>query len=108
MALAVGASFGLSVQFGIAGMVWGFTAGLALVQFALVANILRTYPNVLVKPTALFKQFSRHWALGLAGIVAPAAVWADKWIMWLSSESRTFGGFMMQIHSTTVPCSWPS
>jgi uncharacterized membrane protein len=96
MALAVGASFGLSVQFGMAGMVWGFTAGLALVQFTLVANILRTYPNVLVKPTALFKQFSRHWALGLAGIVAPAAVWADKWIMWLSPESRTFGGFMMQ------------
>ena len=96
LAAAVAASIGLSVHFGIEGLVWGFTGGLAIVKFALIAEVLRRYPGGPIRPAALIGKFVPYWHLAVAGIVAPVAMWGDKWVMWLSPEGRAFGGFMRQ------------
>jgi polysaccharide biosynthesis protein PelG len=96
MITAVTAGIALAVKFAMAGLIWGFTAGLAVIEFTLIAHVLRSYPAGPMQPTALLGQFRCYWVLAVAGFVAPAAVWGDKWVMWLSHEGRTFGGFMRQ------------
>jgi polysaccharide biosynthesis protein PelG len=96
LAAAVAASIALSVHLGMAGLVWGFTGGLAIVKFALVADVLHRYPGGPIQLTALLGKFRPYRHLAAAGIAAPVAVWGDKWVMWLSQEGRAFGGFMRQ------------
>jgi len=92
----VSASTGLAAKFGLPGLIWGFTGGLAVIQFTLIGHVLRSYPAGLNEPAALLGQFRRYWLLAVAGFVSPAAAWGDKWVMWLSGEGRAFGGFMRQ------------
>ena len=96
MITAVAASIGLAVKFGIAGLILGFTAGLAVIEFILIAHVLRSYPAGPLLSAVPLEQFRKYWHLAVAGFVTPAAVWGDKWVMWLSHEGRTFGGFMRQ------------
>jgi polysaccharide biosynthesis protein PelG len=96
MITAVAASIGLAVKFGMAGLILGFTAGLAVIEFTLIAHVLRSYPAGPLLPVASLGQFRTYWPLAVAGFVTPAAVWGDKWVMWLSPEGRTFGGLMRQ------------
>lgn len=96
LAAAVAGSLALSAPFGMAGLVWGFTAGLAIIKFALVAEVLRRHPERADGPAELLGRFRPYWNLAAAGVAAPVAVWGDKWVMWLSPEGSAFGGFMRQ------------
>jgi len=76
------------------GMIWGFNIGLAVIEFALVARILIEYPYDVGVPLNFGAHLRRHWELPLIGTLGAAAVWIDKWIMWLSPLAETEIGGM--------------
>lgn len=76
----------LSSAWGGAGLLLGFTAGLAVILFALVARLLSEYPYRVEQPFAFLSYFRRFWELSVAGLVLNMAIWADKWIMWFAPE----------------------
>jgi uncharacterized membrane protein len=71
-----------------AAMMSGFTAGLALILFLVLARIYAEYPYAASRPFRFFGYFRRYWELALSGFVYNAAIWVDKWIMWLAPEAE--------------------
>ncbi len=69
-------------------MMCGFTAGLALILFLLVARIYAEYPYPVVAPFRFGGLFRRYWELALSGFVYNAAIWVDKWVMWFAPEGE--------------------
>lgn len=76
----------LAPAWGGAGLLLGFTAGLAAILFALVARLLSEYPYRVERPFAFLSYFRRFWELSAAGLVLNLAIWVDKWIMWFAPE----------------------
>lgn len=70
-----------------AGMLVGFSAGLALILFGMAARILSEYPYRLTIKFALKPYFKKYWELFFAGFFYNAAIWVDKWIMWFAPEA---------------------
>jgi polysaccharide biosynthesis protein PelG len=70
--------------FGAAGALTGFTLGLLVILYALLGRILAEFPYPAVEPFAFLRAFPRYWELACAGFLYNAAIWVDKWIMWLS------------------------
>jgi uncharacterized membrane protein len=81
----LGASL-LAPVWGVAGMVSGFNAGLALILFTLIARVFAEYPTRADRPFAFMGCFRAYWELAAGALAYNAAVWVDKWIMWLSPE----------------------
>ncbi|MBI3503504.1 MAG: exopolysaccharide Pel transporter PelG [Proteobacteria bacterium] len=73
-------------DYGAVGLLAGFTIGLAVVLFALVARIFAEYPYPVVRPFAFLAYFRRFWELAAMSFCYNAAIWVDKWVMWLSPE----------------------
>lgn len=69
-------------------MMFGFTAGLALILFLLVARVYAEYPYAAVSPFRFSGYFRRYWELALSGFVYNAAIWVDKWVMWFAPEAE--------------------
>jgi polysaccharide biosynthesis protein PelG len=88
MLAAVGATIGLAGTYSAVGMLYGFSAGLALITAVLVAGILAQYPYPFRHPFAFLPCFKQYWELALSGVIYNVAVWVDKWIMWFSPESE--------------------
>jgi len=65
------------------GLLNGFNIGLAYIAFSLVAKILAEYPYQLVSKTDLKAYFSKYWELAVGGFFYNAAIWVDKWLMWI-------------------------
>lgn len=84
----------LAESYGAAGMLLGFTIGLAVVQFAIIGKVFASYPRGDIMPVKLFAYFRDYWELAVGGLVYNAAIWADKWIMWFAPEREVFGGVM--------------
>ncbi len=82
------ASVVLGAFLGPVGMVWGFSLGLAVIQFTLIARVFAEYPYRVAKLFAFMGYFRRYWDLALIGLVANLAVWVDKWIMWFAPEQE--------------------
>ncbi len=78
-----------------AGMVNGFSIGLAFVVFSLTAKIIAEYNYKFSKPFAMMPYFRRYWELALGGIFYNAAIWVDKWIMWFAPEAITLPSKMV-------------
>ena len=83
MITAVAASIGLAVKFGMAGLILGFTAGLAVIEFTLIAHVLRSYPAGPLLPAASLEQLDllapgcrrvRHAGRGVGRQVGHVAV----------------------------------
>ncbi|WP_448204811.1 exopolysaccharide Pel transporter PelG [Azospirillum sp. sgz302134] len=85
----------LGAAAGPAGMVWGFSAGLALIQFGLIARVFAEYPYRVARLFAFLAYFRKYWDLALVGLVANLAVWADKWTMWFVPEREVVSGAMV-------------
>lgn len=85
----------LGVWFGPVGMLWGFTAGLAGIEFALIARVFAEYPYRVSRLFDFLRYFRRYWDLALVGLVATLAVWIDKWIMWFAPEREVVTGPMV-------------
>jgi uncharacterized membrane protein len=94
MSLALAGCIALAGPFGTAGMVWGFSFGLALIQIALIARVLSEYPYPVLQPFAFLGYFRRYWDLALIGLVGQFALWADKWMMWFAPERTLVAGTM--------------
>jgi polysaccharide biosynthesis protein PelG len=91
-ALALGV--GLGRLAGATGMLAGVTIGLALVFYMLVARILAEYPAPVAAPFAFLEDFRRYWEFAVVGLVYNAAVWVDKWVMWMSPGRVVIAGAM--------------
>lgn len=83
--------------YGAAGLLAGFSAGLAVVLFALIARIFAEYPYPVVRPFAFVAYFRRYWDLAAQAFCYNAAIWVDKWIMWLSPEAETEAGALVSL-----------
>ncbi|HYD68406.1 exopolysaccharide Pel transporter PelG [Azospirillum sp.] len=95
MLVALLAAIGFGALGGPAGMVWGFSVGLATIQFGLIARVFAEYPYRVARVFAFLEYFRKYWDLALIGLVGNLAVWADKWIMWFVPERETVSGAMV-------------
>lgn len=94
MAVALLAGTALMPWFGVAGLLLGFDAGLAVILFALMARVLSEYPYPPDRPWAFLPYFRRYWDLCLAALIGNLALWIDKWVMWFSPEAVILAGQM--------------
>lgn len=85
----------LGFWLGPLGMVMGFTAGLAVIQFVLIARVFAEYPYGVSRLFAFIGYFPKYWDLALIGVVANVAVWADKWMMWFVPEREQIAGALL-------------
>ncbi len=89
----------LAESHGAAGMLLGFTIGLAVIQFATIGKVFAEYPRSEIRSGALLGYFRDYWELAIGGLVYNAAIWVDKWIMWLAPEREVFAGSMLSFPS---------
>lgn len=75
------------VPFGAAGLMTGFSLGLAVALFVLIARTFAEYPYDLSGWRLLFDYFRRFPDVALSGLVYNAAIWIDKWVMWTAPEA---------------------
>ena len=88
MASGCGAALWLMNPYGVAGMLIGFSFGLAVIFFALVAKIFAEYRFGITQPFAFMAYFKKYWELALSGLIYNMAIWVDKWIMWGSPKAE--------------------
>lgn len=84
----------LAPRFGGTGLLVGFTAGLVLILFTLVARVFAEYPYGIVRPFGFLRELRRYWELALIGLFYNAAIWVDKWIMWFAPGRVVIAGAM--------------
>ncbi len=95
MLLGAFAAVYLSLDLGALGMLIGFSAGLVLIVFGLIARIFAEYPCVSIRPFGFFDYYRPYWDLAAAGLVYNTAIWIDKWVMWMAPEREIgHGGFV--------------
>lgn len=100
-------------SFGPGGLLGGFSAGLALTLFVLIARILAEYPTPAVHFSLLFKYVRKYPEIALSGLVYNAGIWVDKWVMWAAPEAvwpasklvsyPAYDGAMFAAQLTMVP-----
>ena len=78
----------LSDSFSAAGMLNGFTVGMAYILGTMLARIFAEYPYIPQSPFAIIPYFRKYWDLALAGLIYNAAIWVDKWIMWAAPDAE--------------------
>ncbi len=83
MAIAIVLGQLLKDDYGSVGILTGFNIGLTYIAFALIGKILAEYPYKLVKGTKMRLYFHKYWELALGGLFYNAAIWIDKWLMWM-------------------------
>ena len=85
-AIGMSSAFTFSVllgeRWGAAGMLTGFSLGLALLLSLQVARVLVEFPYGFVRPFAFLAAARKYWELTLGALFYNLAVWVDKWIMW--------------------------
>jgi uncharacterized membrane protein len=86
-ALAALSSAALLARWGSgAAMILGFTLGLALILFSLIARVLVEYPYPVANIFRYGKYFRDYWQLALSGLIYNMAIWVDKWVMWFAPQ----------------------
>src|SRR5665213_3386020 len=70
-------------DYGSIGMLNGFSVGLVWIGFSLIGKILAEYPYQLTKQTNLKAYYFKYWELAVGGFLYNAAIWVDKWLMWM-------------------------
>ena len=89
MLVAFAAGTYLSPRFGEAGALAGLTLGLAVIFYILLGCILAEYPYGIRNPFGLLPSFRKYWDLACVGLFYNAAIWVDKWVMWLSPDGQS-------------------
>jgi len=112
MVCAAGFCTQLGNLFGAAGMVNGFSLGLAVIMGVLLGSVQADYPYPVKQPFAFLAYFKKFPELALSGFVYNAAIWVDKWIMWFAPEAihnhglvvyPNYDSTMFMAYLTTVP-----
>ena len=69
-------------------MIVAYLCGLAIIFFVLASRILVAFPeqggSLVAQLAELASGLRQHWMLAAGSLLAIAAVWSDKWIMWLA------------------------
>ena len=73
----------------LATMLWGFSIGLGVTLFGLLARIVATFPFAVKSISAPVRALarahsSRYWPIALGGLFGAIGAWIDKWVVWLS------------------------
>jgi uncharacterized membrane protein len=79
----------LSSVYGQTGALLGLIIGLAVIFYVLLGCILAEYPYKIRNPFGLLPSFRKYWDLACTGLFYNAAIWVDKWVMWLSPDGQT-------------------
>ncbi len=80
---------------GTGGMLLGFNIGLALILFALMAQVLAEYPYRVIRPFRFLGYLKEYWEIALGGLVYNLAIWVDKWVMWTSPNAEAHPSGML-------------
>ncbi len=81
---------------GLIGMLIGLDIGLTALAALLLGSILREFPGRLDWPRDWSGAFRRYRLLAVAGLFGVAALWVDKWLMWMTASARpALGGLML-------------
>ena len=81
----------LSPIYGDTGALAGLTLGLVVIFYGLLGCILAEYPYPIKNLLSVLPSFRRYWDLALVGLFYNAAIWVDKWVMWLSPDGQSVG-----------------
>jgi polysaccharide biosynthesis protein PelG len=69
-------------------MLWGFSVGLAVALFGLMARIIATFPfavtDIVTPLRAVLRGCIGYWPIALGGLFGAIGAWIDKWVVWLS------------------------
>lgn len=99
MALAGGLSIALLQEYGPTGLLFGFTVGVVVIVFMIIAKVFHEYPSKgFDGGITMRKTYWRYRDLALSATLYNAAIWSDKWVMWAAPEAITLPtGFAMNI-----------
>jgi uncharacterized membrane protein len=86
-ALSMLTTYYMAKDYGTAGMLNGFSLGLALILASIVAKIIAEYPVRICYPQNFVSYIKKYWELVLAALFYNLAIWVDKWIMWFVPEA---------------------
>lgn len=64
-----------------------FNIGLIIIAAMLISRIWAEYPYAYDKSFKLMPFFKQYWPLAMGGLFYNAAIWSDKWLMWMAPES---------------------
>lgn len=98
--VSIAGALGAAVwDMGAIGLIWGFNAGLSVTLFCLMARVLTTFPHDVRDPISgvrdLWVAVKRYKVIAFGALAANAAIWVDKWVMWVSDIGETVqGGFI--------------
>jgi polysaccharide biosynthesis protein PelG len=84
MALAAAATYRLGLAWGVAGMLCGFSIGLATILYILMGRITAEHPYPVARLFRSFAGAGAYWELAVIGLFYNAGMWVDKWVMWRS------------------------
>jgi polysaccharide biosynthesis protein PelG len=98
-AAGMSSAFALTVligqEWGAAGMLTGFSLGLALLLSLQVARVFVEFPYGFVRPFAFLRAAGKYWELTLGALFYNLAVWVDKWIMWFLPDRDEIAAVMI-------------
>ncbi|MBM3728427.1 MAG: hypothetical protein FJW40_23750 [Acidobacteria bacterium] len=86
MTVACWASVTPAPWYGTAGMLMGFSGGVALIFFPLAARVFAEYRHRVERSWDFLPYFKRYWTLAASAFFYNTAIWVDKWILWLAPE----------------------
>jgi len=108
---AAGAS--ILAGFGAAGLLTGFTAGIALTLFMILGRTLGEFRAPVRRPIQFFRAFKAFPELAIGAFAYNVAIWIDKWIFWFDPTQKSevgglsvfppYDGAMFLAHLTLVP-----
>lgn len=96
MILAIIGAAALVDQYGTAGMINGFSIGIAFIMFSMFANVMCEYNYKPREPFGFLSFFKEYWELAAGGFFYSVAIWVDKWIMWFAPEAEVLPSHMRQ------------
>jgi uncharacterized membrane protein len=82
-------------RWGAAGMLSGFSIGLALLLSIQVARVLVEFPYGFLRPFAFLSAARKYWELTLGALFYNLAVWVDKWVMWTLPDRDEIAAVMV-------------
>ncbi len=113
--MTAGAAAGvlLAGPYGAAGILAGFTLGLAVAFCLLAARVFAEYPYPWRDPRGFLGHFRKYADLAAFGLLSNLAAWSDKWVMWFAPEAErpyhglisypAYDGAMFLAYLTLVP-----
>lgn len=94
-AVALGSTAVVASTGSTAAMMFGFSSGLALILFSLIARVFVEYPYPVTNPLQYGRYFTKYWELALGGLAYNTAIWIDKWVMWFAPEREVLRSGMI-------------